>query len=327
MSTHITAPRHFRLYGAALAMATLLIALLAVTLSAGPTMAQGVVVPPDPRTGNNEDFYDEPYPCSEEAQPDQNTVGVIRGPTDGSGPDYYAVFDAFWDYEVGHLSDNFCPPKVKETKQTNPRTGVTTTTYSRSNANIHISETAFSIPDSYKVTVVDSDQPKGVPLIVPEPNIDLADYPFLREAVSAVEPGPNGTTVFADNEVWWVRLDEPDTENTDETSPLKLGFSSALMKDEDWHNPNGDAVQFHFGAVHVLVAGAPVETHVVGADFFAFEQRATDEPMENAQWSNLETPPPANQHGCRPVPAHAVPLHQARRVPGAGADPGPRAAT
>ena len=43
---------------------------------------------------------------------DANTVEVIRGPTDGSGPDYYAVFDAFWDYKVGHLSDNFCPPKV-----------------------------------------------------------------------------------------------------------------------------------------------------------------------------------------------------------------------
>ena len=61
------------------------------------------------------------------------------------------------------------------------------------------------------------------------------------------------------------------------------------MKDGDWHNPNGDAVQFHFGAVHVLVAGVPVETHVVGADFFAFEQRTTDTPLEKAQWSNMET--------------------------------------
>ena len=74
-----------------------------------------------------------------------------------------------------------------------------------------------------------------------------------------------------------------------ETSPLKIGFSSALMKDADWHNPNGDAVQFHFGAVHVLEAGVPQEIHVVGADFFAFEQRATDTPLQKAQWSNLDT--------------------------------------
>ena len=277
------------------AAALLIVAMAAITLTAGPAQAQGgiIVVPPDPRIGDNEDFYDEPYPCSEEAQPDENTESVIR-------EGYYALFDAFWDYEVGHLSDNFCPPGVTVTKESNPRTGVTTTTYTRSDAKIHISETAFSVPDSYKVTVIDSrlDTPAvGNPGNVEGPTIDIADYPFLKEAVSAIKPGPdstaeNPTWVFADNEVWWVRLDEPDTEETqgvDETSPLQIGFSTALMKDADWHNPNGDAVQFHFGAVHVLEAGAPVETHVVGADFFAFEQRAADTPLKKAQWSNLET--------------------------------------
>ena len=279
MNTHITAPRHFRLYGAVLAMAALLAVLLAVTLTAGPTMAQGVVVPPDPRTGDNEDFYDAPYPCSEESQPDASTVSVI---TEG----YYAVFDAFWDYEVGHLSDNFCPPKVTVTTET--VRGGTKTVTTRSDANIHVTKTAFSIPDSYKVTVVDSAATNGNPSTVTGSKIDLADYPFLRQAVSAVKT-ENGATVFADNKVWWVRLDEPDTENTDETSPLKIGFSSALLKDGDWNNPNGDAVQFHFGAVHVLEAGVPQEIHVVGADFFAFEERATDTPLTKAQWSNLET--------------------------------------
>ena len=255
-------------------MAALLAVLLAVTLTAGPTMAQGIVVPPDPRTGDNEDFYNEPYPCSEESQPDENTVSVI---TEG----YYAVFDAFWDYEVGHMSDNFCPPKVTVTTETHTdeETGeeTTVTDYTRSDANIHVTKTAFSIPDTYKVTVVDSAATNGNPSTVTGPKIDLADYPFLREAVSV------------DEEVWWVRLDEPDTEDTDETSPLKIGFSSALMKDADWHNPNGDAVQFHFGAVHVLEAGVPQEVHVVGADFFAFEQRPTDTPLVKAQWSNLDT--------------------------------------
>ena len=280
MNTHITAPRHFRLYGAVLAMAALLAVLLAATLTAGPTMAQGVVVPPDPRIGDNENFYDAPYPCSEEAQPDDTTVSVIR-------EGYYAVFEAFWDYEVGHLSDNFCPPKVTVTTDDEEET-----VYTRSDAHIHISETAFSVPDSYKVTVIDTSNPISNPghddgPTVTGETIDLVDYPFLRESVSALKT-ENGATVFNRNEVWWVRLDEPVT-TADETSPLKVGFSSALMKDADWHNPNGDAVQFHFGAVHVLVAGAPVETHVVGADFFAFEQRTTDTPLEKAQWSNLET--------------------------------------
>ena len=105
MNTHITTPRHFRLYGAVLAMAALLITLLAVTLTAGPTMAQ-VTIDPDklPRTGDNAEEYESPFPCSEEAQPDGSTAGEIR-------EGYYAVFDAFWDYEVGHLSNNFCSSK------------------------------------------------------------------------------------------------------------------------------------------------------------------------------------------------------------------------
>ena len=292
MNTHITTPRHFRLYGAVLAMAALLAVLLAVTLTAGPAMAQdagGILVPPDPRTGDNEDFYDAPYPCSEESQPDSSTVSLI---SEG----YYAVFDAFWDYEVGHLSDNFCPPKVTVTTK-DDGLGNKTITHTRSDANIHVTKTAFSIPDSYKVTVVDSAATNGNPSTVTGTKIDLADYPFLRKAVSAVKPGPNDTTVFADNKVWWVRLNEPDTPNTDETSPLKIGFSSALLKDADWYRPDGPdegtepdpPVQFHFGAVHVLEAGVPQEIHVVGADFFAFEERATDTPLEKAQWSNLET--------------------------------------
>ena len=204
------------------AAALLIVAVAAVTLTAIPAHAQdvgGIVVPPDPRTGNNEDFYDEPYPCSEEAVPDASTVKVIRGSTAEDAPDFYAVFDAFWDYEVGHLSDNFCPPGVKVTEGTDPVTFLPTTEYTREPANIHISETAFSVPDSYQVTVVDSrsETPAvGNPSNVEGDTIDIADYPFLAESILAVKPGPdstaeNPTWVFADNKVWWVRLDDPDT--------------------------------------------------------------------------------------------------------------------
>ena len=291
MSTIYRRRTQLSLFGV-LAMAALLAVLLAVTLTAGPTQAQTGIDPVDPRTGDNEDFYDEPHPCSEEAQPDANTVSII---SEG----YYAVFDAFWDYEVGHLSDNFCPPEVTVTTETHTdeETGeeTTVTVYDRSDANIHISETAFSIPDSYKVTVIDSrpSTVNGTSSKVTGETIDLADYPFLREAVSAVKPGPdstaeNPTTVFANNTVYWVRLDEPGT-TADETSPLKIGFSTALMKDGDWHNPDGNPVQFQFGAVHVIKAGIPQEVHVVGADFFAFDQRTTNTLLPKAKWSNIET--------------------------------------
>ena len=167
------------------------------------------------------------------------------------------------------------------------------TTYKRTDAHIDISKTAFSIPDTYKVTVVDSAEANGNPSSASEPKIDLANYPFLRKAVSAVKPGPdstgdNPTTVFAGNSIWMVRLDEPGT-TADETSPLKIGFSTALMDGDYWDNPRGSAAQFQFAAVHVLEAGVPVETHVVGANFFAFDQRKPNAIVANAKWSDVTT--------------------------------------
>ena len=94
---------HIKLYGAALAIAALVIAIMLAGMTAGPAMAQ------EPRTGDNAEEYEKPYPCSEEVEPNANTAGLVR---DG----YYPVFEGFWDYEVGHLSNNFCPPEVTETK-------------------------------------------------------------------------------------------------------------------------------------------------------------------------------------------------------------------
>ena len=279
-------PINVRAVGITMTLAALVIALLAVAMTASPAQAQGLgpgLVPGDPRTGDNEDFYDEPYPCSEEAQPGPDTAGVI---SEG----YYALFDAFWDYEVGHLSDNFCPPAVEHIPGDPQAFPPTEPQNTRSDANIHISETTFSVPDSYKVTVVDSEVTNGNPSTSTEPKIDLADYPFLRLGVSAVTDDGK----FADNSVYWVRLDQPWTEDVDETSPLKIGFSTALLKDGDWyredeHKNSLPPVQFQFAAVHVIEAGIPQEVHVVGADFFAFDQRTASTSMEFAKWSNLET--------------------------------------
>ena len=104
-------------------------------------------------------------------------MSVIRGSTAEDAPDFYAVFDAFWDYEVEHLSDNFCPPGVKVEE---PRSGPE---YTRSDAHIHVTKTAFSVPDTYQVTVVDS-RPEAPAVANPGgyaegTTIDIADYPFL----------------------------------------------------------------------------------------------------------------------------------------------------
>ena len=50
--------------------------------------------------------------------------------------------------------------------------------------------------------------------------IDIADFPFLA-AENAVSAG---------NKIWWIRLDEPWT-TADETSPLQIGLSTALLKE------------------------------------------------------------------------------------------------
>ena len=268
-----------------LAMVALLIALLAVVLTTGSTMAQG------PRTGDNAEEYDDPIPCSEEARPDANTTEEVIE----SG--YYAVFDAFWDYEVGHLSNNFCPPEVTVTTEYDPVKRKNVTVNTRSDANIHISETAFSIDDSYKVTVIDTrpDTVDGTDDEVTGPTIDIADFPFLAKsgAVSAVKPDPASTAenprpdVFANNSLWWIRLDDPNLEDASEKSDLQVGFSTALLDKADWYgDEDGSPVLFRFDAVHVLKDESEHEAHVVGAHFFAFDPGTS---QTEAQWSNVES--------------------------------------
>ena len=303
MNTHINAQKHFRLYGAVLAMAALLAVLLAVTLTVGTTQAQVGIGPGQlPRLGDNADEYSEygTLPCTEETEPADSDVAMI---SDG----YYAVFDGFWDYEDGHLSNNFCPPKVTVTTEEDDE-GEEVPVYNRADASIHISKTAFSIPDSYKVTVIDSrpGTTNGTSSTVTGPTIDIADFPFLAKgnAVSAVKPDPDSTadnppTVFANNTLWWVRLDDPGTTAND-TSPLQIGFSTDLLEEADWYKADGpDAgteldppVRFLFDSFHVFKDGRLYkgeEAHEIGAHIFAFDNRATNTPLEEPQWSSFDT--------------------------------------
>ena len=171
------------------AAALLMAAVLAVTLTAGPASGPGHHRPgrdaQDRRQRGGVQGSSAPSPAPRRTLPDASTVDII---SEG----YYAVFDAFWDYEDGHPSNNFCPPEVTVTTEEVDPEDEEETVYTRSNADIHISKTAFSIPDSYKVTVIDSRNPttvNGNPDNVTGDTIDIADFPFLAQdnAVSAVK--------------------------------------------------------------------------------------------------------------------------------------------
>ena len=272
MYSHFMEPRQFRLYGAALAIAALAIAIMLAGMTAGPAMAQEI---------KNSEKYDKPIPCSEEVEPDANTTEIAR-------KGYYAVFDGFWDYEVDHLSNNFCPPKVVKTTKVIDDEDVQVD--GREDGHLHISKTVFAIPESYKVTVVDTrpGASNGTSSDVTGPTIDLADYRFLED----------GGAVSAGDSLYWVRLDEPDTD-ADETSPLQIGFSTGLLKEADWYKDDDDdpetkeePVQFRFAAVHVLQDGTLYtgeEVHQLGAHMFAFDQRETDATLLKPEWSNVKT--------------------------------------
>ena len=268
-----------------------IVAVAAVMLLAGGNPAQARVdVGPDsiPANGMNPQQQSAPEPCDEESSPGPNTKDII---SEG----YYPVFDAWWVEDEGHLSMNFCPPLVTETVK------FSGTTYTRHDANIHIRKTAFAIPNSYEVSVVDSSVPGGNPSSVEDPKIDLAYYPFLKRgnAVSAVETNDDGETVYADAKVWWVRLDQPWTD-ANETSDLQIGFSTDLLEEADWYLADGDdqdaepdaPVQFEYEAVHVykdrkLYTGE--EVHELGAHMFAFDLRPQWSPLEDPEWSSVDT--------------------------------------
>ena len=269
-------PRNLSFYVAALALAALVIGAAAL-LPAGPAQAR-VDFGTDGRAETETNVAQQitPAACNEASKPGPNTVDEISA-------GYYAVFDAFWADEEEHLSNNFCPPRLEFV----PKKGRVPAHYVRHNADIDIRKTAFSIPDSYQVTVVDSSEAGGNPSTVTGPKIDLVKFPFLADAVSAMKT-EGGSTVFADTKIWWVRLDQPWT-TPDETSPLQIGYSTALMNEANWYNSEGEPVEFEFEAVHVFQDGtrySQSQLHEMGIHFFAFDPREEDTPLVDPEWSS-----------------------------------------
>ena len=209
MSAITNASIPLKLLGSVLTLALIAAVAVAVTLTAGPTQAQ-----------NATNTYADPQPCGPGAatafQPEPHEIHE----------GHYALFDAYWQWtssenldNTGILHTNTCPPLVTRTTQVNPETEEEETVTTLTASGIDIDEAIFHVLDEYKATVVSSasQNPSGVEISTAE-YVKLADY------------------AAAGSQVWWLRLDDPDTD-ADETSDLTLGFSTKRFDDQYW----GDA--------------------------------------------------------------------------------------
>ena len=213
MNTFTNASVPLRLFGVVLALALVAVATLLVT----PTSAQS----PD-------NTYDDPEPCGPGAEtafmpePHEITTG------------HYALFDAYWEWappeggnaqqsgleDSNYLHLNECPPTVTTETRTDEETEeeVTVPTYHEAQGDIE--EAIFHIKDEekYNVAVVSTNAEAT------SGQISLEEYPALH------------TFVDAGDKVFWLQLDDPDTE-ADETSDLTIGFSTRNFDDQYWVGP------------------------------------------------------------------------------------------
>lgn len=248
MDTIINAPKQLKLYGAMLAMAALAIALLAVAVATGPAQAQSKT-------------YPNPQPCG------QGHADVSKKPATKITTGKIVFFDAYWDIHTKTINNNLCPPSLTEEDD-----GLGGKTLVRDDVKIDIARTVIHVTDDYKVEVVannpDADQ------------ISLAEYPFLREGLGL---GANEAPA-AGTEVYWLRLDDPDTTNENEESALALGFSTALFEAKYWESRNGKKpFQYEFESERDDIE----EVH--GPHFFAFEAPlANNGVQQDAIWDSYD---------------------------------------
>ena len=206
---------------AALAVPALLVALLiAAAVTANNTRAQGA--------GSADDYpnlstYDNPQPCG----PGAGDASMEEPHEITSG--HYALFDAYWrttsngerDIDVagvGVLHTNLCPPEMVATTTKVKRKTVTTTIRQNRDGGMDIEEAIIHVLNTHLATTT-------LATSTSDGQFSLAEYPDVAPLVSA------GDTV------WWLRLDDPDTTNVDETSDLGIGFSTLLLDEKHWDSP------------------------------------------------------------------------------------------
>ena len=231
MKTIVRKPTKTILSGVALAATALVIALLAASYAAGPARAQ-----------TSDNTWPNPQPCGPGAE-----TAFMKEPhevTEG----HFALFDAYWRWTQGQVDEddggttgvlhtNLCPPLVSHetVTKTDPITfetkKVTKTIRSAREGGMDVEEAIMHVKDEHKADVVATNAEAT------DGKLSLAEYPAVRTALGLGENGP----VATGTQVWWLKLDDPDTTNVDETSDLSLGFSTLLLDDNYWHRTGTDS--------------------------------------------------------------------------------------
>ena len=213
MSTITSAPNRFKLYGAGLTLAALVIAVLAVTFATGPAWAGVVGAVPNP--------------CG----PGQDPANFPDDPAAQKSSGHYALFDAYWlptpglgdEAKDGTLNNNLCPPAAKHKDKTNPVTHKTVEETTLTPTDIDLRSTIIQVGDTHKAVVVATDAAAG------NDKLSLDTYEQVRKALRLEESDP----VPAGTEVYWLRLEDPALGTG--PSSLVLGFSTGLLDEKDWY--------------------------------------------------------------------------------------------
>ena len=201
-------PRSLSFYVVALALATLVTTMLAVTLTAGPAQATNEI--PDhsgnilPMPQDTPSRHATPEACPGETGNTNSLASVVD-----SG--YYALFDVWWNDDEGELTNTVCPPSVEFV----PAQGRSPASVNRSPSSINITAdppTIIHIPNSSKVTLSESNYPK-------------AKYQKVWDADDAENPTGDG-----DRMVWAL----PACPDSPTTGGLCISFSAALLNSADW---------------------------------------------------------------------------------------------
>ena len=242
-TTHI----NMRAAGITMALAALVIAVLAVTLAAGP--AQATTTTTDFANSGDDNSIPQgqeathatPEPCAE----GDDVARVVH-----SG--HYALFDVWWNDEEGELTNNVCPPSCSVRSLTD-EDAVTPVKVTRSPSSINITAdppTIIHIPNSAKVTLSESNYPKS-------------KYKDVWDADDAENPDGDGDRV-----VWALPACPP---KGPASNGLCISYSAALLNQADW---TGD-IEFIVTHVHQVDIDKQDRRYVLVYDVPEAGQRGT----------------------------------------------------
>ncbi len=292
LNTIVRKPTKTILYGAALTAVALVIALLAVSFATGPAQADGGNVNFNDGDSSNTDDGDNPrYPNLSE-YPDPQPCGPGAGTADMDEPHeitsgHYALFDAYWratnkgeqSHEatgLGVLHTNLCPFEVTQTTRTEgtgrKKKTITETTRSARNGGMEVDEAIMHVLDKHLATTVATNAEAT------DGQLSLDEYPAVRDALGLRGPNNEELPVPDGTQVWWLRLDDPDSTSTDETSDLSVGFSTLLLDKERWNS----SMRYKF----------EVERHPTNPGdvphFFAYEAPKAGDAAQIPVWDSSE---------------------------------------